>query len=47
MVIVDVSVQSVVYSGRRHIGIRACIGAGAVCTGIKEWVVIIFRVKQG
>ena len=34
--IVDISAQLVVYSCRRHIGTRACMGVGAVYTGIKE-----------
>ena len=34
--IVGVSARLVVYSGRRHIGTRACMGAGAVYTGTKE-----------
>ena len=45
--VVGVSARLVVYSGRRHIGTRACMGAGAVCTGAKEQVVVIFRVRQG
>ena len=44
--IVGVSAQLVVYSGRRHIGTRAYIGAGAVYTSTKEYVVIIFRIRQ-
>ena len=40
--IVGVLVQLVVYSGRRHIGMRACMGAGAVYTGIKEWLLFFF-----
>ena len=34
--IVGVSAQLVVYSGHRHIGIRAYMGTGAVYTSIKE-----------
>ena len=47
--IVGVSAQLVVYSGRRHIGTRACMGAGAVYTGTKEWLLFLGlgRVRQG
>ena len=45
--IVGISAQLVVYLGRRHIGTKAYIGIGAVYTSIQEWVVVIFRVRQG
>ena len=47
--IVGVSARLVVYSGRRHIGTRACMGAGAVYTGTKEWSLFLGlgRVRQG
>ena len=46
--IIGVSAQLVVYSGRRHIGMRAYIGAGAVYTGTKEWLLFLRlgRVRQ-
>ena len=34
--IVGVLARLVVYSGHRHIGTRACMGAGAVYTSTKE-----------
>ena len=34
--IVGILVQLVIYLGCRHIGTRAYMGAGAVCTGIQE-----------
>ena len=47
--IVGVLAQLVVYLGRRHISIRACMGAGAVYTGTKEWSLFLGlgRVRQG
>ena len=46
---VGVSARLVVYSGRRHISTRACMGAGAVYTGTKEWLLFLGlgRVRQG
>ena len=39
--IVGVSAQLVVYSGRRHISTRAYIGAEAVYTSTKEWSLLL------
>ena len=47
--VVGVLAQLVIYLGHRHIGMRACIGTGAVYTGMKEWSLFLGlgRVKQG